>query len=148
MIALSGCNKKEEQKAGASTATSSSQVVKKETTVVVPDFVKGKWKAVRIAVTEKKSNKEIVYTVPIGSSLAIPNTTLTIKVESFLPHFTMEGTTLTSLTNEPKNPAALVQITEGGRDIFKGWLFSLYPTTHAFQHPVYGFALVDFVPAT
>ena len=147
VVALTGCSKKEEKKVGEPATSQSGQTAKKETSVVVPDSVKGKWKAVRIAVNDKKTNKETDYTVPLGSSISIPNTALKIKVENFLPHFTMEGTTLTSLSNEPKNPAAQVRISEGDHEIFKGWLFSLYPTTHAFQHPLYGFSLVDFVPA-
>jgi hypothetical protein len=120
---------------------------KKESTVAVPEMVKGKWKAVKIGVTDKHSNKETVYTVAIGSSLNIPGSNLAIRVDNFLPHFTMEGRILTSLTNEPKNPAAQVRILEGNKEVFMGWLFSLYPTTHAFQHTDYGFSLVDFVPA-
>jgi len=85
--------------------------------------------------------------VAIGTQFAIPNTGLSIKVDNFLPHFTMDGTTHTSASNEPKNPAAQVRIYEGDKEIFKGWLFSLYPTTHALQHPKYGFTLVDFIPA-
>jgi hypothetical protein len=145
-IALTGCSKKEEKKATVPAEQSGQVIAKKETTVSVPDIVKGKWKAVKIGVINKTSNKETDYLIEVGSALTIPNTNLIIKVETFLPHFTMEGTTLTSQTNEPKNPAAQVRISEGGKEIFKGWLFSLYPTTHAFQHPVYGFSLVDFVP--
>ena len=149
MLALAffaGCSKQEEKQAGHS-AAGSGHAAKKESVVVVPNSVKGKWKAVKIAVTDKETNKETVYTVAIGSELTIPNTNLAIKVDNFLPHFMMDGTTLTSQSNEPKNPAAQIRIMEGGKEIFKGWLFSLFPTTHAFQHPRYGFTLVDFVPA-
>ncbi len=140
-----GCSKQEGQKAVQPAAHG--QAVKKEATVVVPASVKGKWKAVKIAVTDKNSNKETVYTVAIGSSFTLPATSLTINVDSFLPHFMMDGTTLTSLNNEPKNPAAQIRIMENGNEIFRGWLFSLYPTTHAFQHPRFSFMLVDFIPA-
>jgi hypothetical protein len=143
---LAGCEKKEARKAGE-TAPMSGHAAKKEAVVVVPDSVKGKWKAVKIAVTDKETNKETVYSVAIGGTFTIPNTDLSLKVDNFLPHFMMEGTTLTSQSNEPKNPAAQVRIVEGGKEIFRGWLFSLYPTTHAFQHPKYGFTLVDFLPA-
>jgi hypothetical protein len=145
-FALTACSKKEEKKT-VQPKTSEQAVSKKETTVLVPDIVKGKWRAVKIGVINKKTNKEIDYQIDIGSAFTIPNSNLVIKVESFLPHFTMEGTMLTSQTNDPKNPAAQVRISEGGKEIFKGWLFTLYPTTHAFQHPTYGFSLVDFVPA-
>jgi hypothetical protein len=71
-----------------------------------------------------------------------------IQVETFLPAFIMEGSTMTSASNELKNPGAKVQITENGAVIFRGWLFSLFPNTQAFMHPKYGFSLVDVVPAS
>jgi hypothetical protein len=146
-LAVVACSRKEEQKP-ATTAAPEGQVAKKEAVVVVPASVKGKWKAVKIAVTDKNTNKVAEYTVAIGATFAIPNSSLSMKVENFLPHFMMDGTTLTSQSNEPKNPAAQVRIMDGGKEVFKGWLFTLYPTTHAFQHPRYGFALVDFIPAS
>ncbi len=143
MIAVVGCTKKEENKATAPQV----QGTKKEALVVVPENVKGKWKAVKIAVTDKTTRKETIYTANIGTEVAISGSDMAITVENFLPHFTMEGTTLTSQSNEPKNPAAQVRIKQGGKVIFKGWLFSLYPTTHALLHPQYSFTLVDFIPA-
>ena len=142
-----GCKKKEEKKAESVASAPAQGGAKKESVIVVPDNVKGKWKAVKIAVTDKSVNKESVYTVALGADFSIPDSSLVIRVENFLPHFTMDGTTLTSQSNEPKNPAVQVKIMDGGKEVFKGWLFSLYPTTHAFNHPKYGFTLVDFVPA-
>ena len=142
-----GCKKKEEKKAESVASPPAQGGAKKESVIVVPDNVKGKWKAVKIAVTDKSVNKESVYTVALGADFSIPDSSLVIRVENFLPHFTMDGTTLTSQSNEPKNPAVQVKIMDGGKEVFKGWLFSLYPTTHAFNHPKYGFTLVDFVPA-
>ncbi|MFZ3208064.1 MAG: DUF2155 domain-containing protein [Geobacteraceae bacterium] len=144
LVAVTGCNKKEE---GGEPVAPQGQIVKKNTVVVVPDKVKGKWKAVKIAVTDKRVNKDIAYDIPINKEFSIPNSNLSIRVENFLPHFLMDGTTLTSQSNEPKNPAAQVLIMEGGKEVFNGWLFMLYPTTHAFQHPSYGFTVVGFVPA-
>jgi uncharacterized protein DUF2155 len=141
---LAGCSGKEEQKPAEKAPAG--QVVKKETVVSVPPGVKKKWKAVKIGVTDKEKNREAVIPIDIGSSFEVPDTGLIIKVENFLPHFVMEGTTLTSQSTEAKNPAAQVRVTENGKEIFKGWLFTLYPNTHAFQHPRYSFALVDYVP--
>ncbi len=145
-VVFAGCGKKEEP-APQKHPVQQSEPVKKETTVSVPASVKGKWLAVKIGVTDKRANKEAVYTVNIGSTFAIPNSNLSLKVETFLPHFIMEGTTLTSQSNSTKNPAAQIRVYENGKEIFKGWLFTLYPSTHAFQHPTYGFSLVDYVPA-
>jgi hypothetical protein len=121
--------------------------MKKNLPVVVPDSVKGKWKAVKIAVTDKTSNKITEYTVPLGSEFAIPDTGLVISVASFLPQFSMDGSMVTSLSNDPKNPAAQAMITEGGNELFKGWLFAMFPAVHAFQHPKYAITLVSGVPA-
>jgi hypothetical protein len=146
LITVSGCGKKEEKKpVEKAPPAESSQVVKKETVVSVPPSVKKKWKAVRIGITDKTVNKEAIVSIDIGSTVEIQGTGLVITVDNFLPHFVMEGTTLTSQSNDPKNPAAQVRIVENGKEIFKGWLFTLYPTTHAFQHPKYGFGLVDYI---
>jgi len=145
-VFAAGCGKKEEP-APPKHPVQQAPAAKKETTVAVPASVKGKWQAVKIGVIDKKANKESVYTVNIGSTFSIPGSNLSIKVENFLPHFIMDGTTLTSQSNSPKNPAAQIRVYESGKEIFKGWLFTLYPSTHAFQHPIYGFSLVDYVPA-
>ncbi|HEY5974521.1 MAG TPA: DUF2155 domain-containing protein [Geobacteraceae bacterium] len=142
---LAGCSGKEENKP-AEKAPDAKQVIKKETVVSVPPAVKKKWKAVKIGVTDKEKNREAVIPIDIGTSFEVPDTGLTIKVENFLPQFVMEGATITSQSTEAKNPAAQVRVTENGKEIFKGWLFTLYPNTHAFQHPRYSFALVDYIP--
>ena len=143
--AVAGCGKKEEQK--AEIVPQNGHGVRKESTVVVPPSVKGQWKAVKIEVSDKDRNNKIVIAVPVGSQVTVPGSSMILKVDTFLPHFTMDGTTLTSQSNEPKNPAAQIRVIEDGKEIYKGWLFSRFPNTHKFEHPKYGFILVDFVPA-
>jgi hypothetical protein len=144
MIAVAGCNERK----GSEVAATKPQPVKTPSLVVVPESVQGKWKAVKISVTDKLANKQKVYTLTIGSPFKLPDSDLTLTVENFLPHFVMEGTTLTSQSNELQNPAAQLRVSEAGREIYKGWLFTLYPTTHAFQHPQFSFTLAGFVPAS
>ena len=142
MVAVAACNEKGKD----NSAVTKPQPVKAPSVVVVPDSVKGKWKAVKIAINDKNVQVQKVYTIAIGSQFKLPDSNLTLTVDNFLPHFVMEGTTLTSQSNELMNPAAQLRISEGGREIYKGWLFTLYPTTHAFQHPQYGFTLIGYVP--
>jgi len=145
---LSGCSKKEApKKSPQDAAPAKDAVIRKQTEVSVPDNVKGKWKSVKLSIMDKELNKEGFVTIEVGKTMKVNGTDLVIKVENFLPHFIMDGTTLTSSTNSPKNPAVQVHITENGKDVFKGWLFTLYPNTHASQHARYGFGLVDFTPA-
>lgn len=147
-MVIFGCKAKEEPKKPDQGAPSANDnVVRKQTEVTVPASVKGKWKAVKLSIMDKEKNKEGFVVIEIGKTMKINDTNLVIKVETFLPHFIMEGTSLTSSSNMPKNPAVQVHITENGQDVFKGWLFTLYPNTHASQHSRYGFGLVDFYPA-
>ena len=149
LLILSGCSRKEEEKQTTqkSAVTGDDSVIRKQSEVTVPASVKGKWKSVKISITDKEHNREDSVVIEIGKSVKVQGTNLVIKVENFLPHFIMEGTTLTSSSNAPKNPAAQVLITENGNEIFSGWLFSLYPSTHASQNSRFGFGLADFTPA-
>ena len=143
-----GCKKKEEEAVQAPPAKEMPVTVKKEEIVVkVPDAVKGKWKDITIEVTNKQTNQKSTITVPIGGEAAISDTKMKVKLEAFLPEFVMEEANITSASNEPKNPAAYIVVTEDGKEVFKGWLFSLYPTAHPFEHPDYSLTLVGYNPS-
>ena len=58
MVAVAGCNEKESRKAQVSKL----QPAKMPTLVVVPDSVKGKWKAVQVAVSDKTAPQQITNT--------------------------------------------------------------------------------------
>lgn len=144
-----GCKKKEEPAVQAPPAEEAPITVKKEDIkVMVPDAVKGKWKDIKIEVLDKQSNQKSTLTVPVGGEVAIPGSNLKIKAENFLPAFVMEGANITSASNDPKNPAAQIVVLENGKEIHKGWLFTLYPTTHPFEHPKYSLTLVGYTPAS
>lgn len=145
LFLLAACSSREEQTPVVT--NSHEQGIKKQTTVIVPPASRGKWRAVIVGITDKQTGRVTEYEVPIGSRTSIPGSDISIAADSFLPHFIMQGAVLTSQSNEPKNPAARITVDEGGKEIFKGWLFALYPTTHALQHPRYGFALKGYVPA-
>ena len=143
MIAFSllagGCSQSEEKPA--------QQTVKKSPSrVLVPDDVRGQWKAVRIKVLDKSNSKEETYTIDLGFEFTIAKSNVKIRVENFLPAFVMQGTIMTSASNDLRNPAAQIVITEADQEIYKGWLFSRFPATHSFQHDRFSFSLVDFIP--
>jgi hypothetical protein len=120
-------------------------VPKGQKTIVLPDSVKGKWKAVVLVVSDKKTNKQQEFTVNLNSDLNIPNSNLKVSVGEFLPDFRMEGLTITSTSNEPNNPAVGVKVFENGKEIFKGWLYAKFPTMHPFEHPNFSIVLKDGV---
>ncbi len=143
LFLLAACSGKEDK---TITINAHGQGTAKQTTVVESPLSMGKWRAVVIGVTDKQTGKELEYEIPIGTRRALPNSGISVEVENFLPHFIMQGTVLTSQSNEAKNPAARIKVFEEKREIYKGWLFALFPTTHAFQHPRYGFTLKGCIP--
>ncbi len=147
-IVITGCKKKEEPQPEM-TPPHGMMGPQHESSVVVPDSVKGKWKAVKIAVLDKSSQKTNEYEVAIGSEKAVPGSDLGIKVLNFLPDFNMNIAehVITSNSNEPKKPAAQIMITEGGKEVFKGWIFYNLPSPHDFRHPKFAVSLAGFVAA-
>jgi len=123
-----------------------------QTKVVVPDSVKGKWSAVKLIVEDKTTKESKEYTVNLNNDFKVPNSNLKIHVGDFLPDFKMEGLTLTSASNEPKNPAVAVRVLEADKQIFPspgkkwGWLFSKMPSVHPLMHPKYNILLKEGVP--
>ncbi len=155
-LGLGACKKKEEQPVpkapqmapGAQMPPGHGAGVnapKAELQIAVPDSVKGKWSAVKLVVEDKATKKKQEFTVNLNSELKIPNSNLKITVGDFLPEFRMDAQTITSASNEPNNPAVRVKVFEGDKEIFKGWLYSKFPTIHPFEHPKYGLALKEGV---
>lgn len=114
-----------------------------EKKVVVPDGVKAGWKAVKIEIEikEKKSKKQ--YTVPLNADFSVPDTPIVLKVGGFLPHFSMTADQITSASDKLENPAVKVDVIEGGKPVFEGWLFSKFPDIHPFQHEKYGVRFLE-----
>ena len=113
--------------------------------VTVPKEVAAKWSAVKLVVEDKVAKNTKEYTVAIGSDLAVPNTKIKVTVLAFLPHFKMGDKDITSGSNDPKMPAAQVLIQEPGKPEWKGWLFSLAPDMHPYQHEKIGIKLAGGV---
>lgn len=147
LFLITACQGSDEHPPTAIRPTVSHQPAKEKTVVVPPEVVQV-WKAVKIAVIDKSRATENVYTLPIGSSSKIPSSSLTVSVEAFLPSFVMEGSNMTSSSNELNNPGVKVSISDDNSLVFKGWLFANFANTHAFMHPKFGFTLVGAVPVT
>jgi hypothetical protein len=115
----------------------------------VPDAVKGNWQAVKLRVEEKNGSKPPqVYTVRLGGQFDILGSTVRVRVGEFLPALQVSGNEVTSASNDPTNPAAMVTVSEDGKEIFKGWLFAKFPEMQPFEHPTYRITLVEGVPSS
>ncbi len=116
-----------------------------EKKIVVPDAVKAAWKAVKIDVEYKKTKSKKTLTVPLHSDTKIADTDMTLKVGDFLPHFAMTADSITSNSNNLENPAVSVDVVQGGKIVFHGWLFSKFPDIHPFQNDTIGLKLAEAV---
>ncbi|MHB1400101.1 MAG: DUF2155 domain-containing protein [Trichloromonadaceae bacterium] len=144
LLWLPGCSQQNESSIGdKGKAVDGKQAASR---VVVPETVSERWKAVKISVSDRETRQDEIYTVDIGHEFQLAESKVTMKVASFLPAFVMAGSTMTSASANPENPAVEVVVKEDGVEVFRGWLFSLYPEARAIQHPRFTFALVDFVP--
>lgn len=123
-------------------------VEKVERGILVPEGVKGKWKAVKLLVLDRRNeeNNEI-KTVDLGSSFVLGESGITVTVGPFLPNFVMNKSVYSSMDNRLINPAVQLVVEENGKIFYKGWAFKKYPTLYAFEHPYYRLELLDSIPA-
>ncbi len=71
--------------------------------------------------------KEKIVKARTGEKLKVDES-MEIQVQRFLPDFVLdEKKQPFSRSNEPNNPAALVEITRNGEKLFAGWLFARFP---------------------
>jgi hypothetical protein len=116
--------------------------------VRVPDAVKGKWRAVKLRVEARGGGSPPqTLTVRLGEEAAVPGSKLRLHADEFLPALQVKDNEITSASNEPSNPAALVTIWDEGKQAFQGWLFGKFPDMQPFEHPRYRITLIEGVPA-
>ena len=121
--------------------------VKIERGVVVPDGVRGKWKAVKLLVKNKKDEeRNEMKTITLGSSFELEESGIRVTVGPFLPNFVMSQKAYTSSGNELTNPAVQLVVEQNGKTLYTGWAFAKYPTMYAFEHDVFVLQLMDYIP--
>jgi hypothetical protein len=116
------------------------------TRLEVPPEVAQAYSGIRLRWTDSKDGKEGVIEVPLGGATPLPDPSLVVRGDVFLPAFSMAGGVVTSEGVEPQNPAARITVLEGGREIFGGWIFTRFPDVHPFSHPRYKLLLEGGVP--
>ena len=107
----------------------------------VPDAVKQAYSGVSLVWRDAQTGKTGALEVPLGGSAELPGSGLTVNADVFLPAFTMTNEVITSSGIEPENPAARIRVSEGGKEIFSGWIFKRFPDVHPFTHPRFSLQL-------
>ena len=101
----------------------------------VPPEVGQAYSGIRLRWRDASSQKEGVLDVPLEGSARVPGTSLDVRAQVFLPAFTMSQDVITSAGVESDNPAARIEVSEGGKTLFAGWIFTRFPDVHPFTHP-------------
>lgn len=117
----------------------------KDLAIEVPKDVKSKYTAVVMGVGNRKTKEIKKFTVKLGETAAVPGTDYTIKVMSYLPHWTLKGGKVTSGGDEPTDPAVRATIYEKGEQVFDGFIFKRHKTP-SFITEEYVIGLLDSVP--
>ena len=107
------------------------------TRLEVPPEVQAAYSGVRLRWKDKQSGKEGVVEVPLGGGVPLPDPTLVVRGDVYLPSFSMGGGAITSDGVEEQNPAARITVFEKGIPIFGGWIFTRFPDVHPFSHTRY-----------
>jgi len=154
VLSVAGCKKKEDKPQlppghpsmeGGMPPAGMPDMPKIDRAVIVSKEVTSKWKSVKLAIEDKTAKATKEYTVAVGSDLAVPNTKIKIKVMAFVPDFRMGDKDITSASDKPNNPAVQVAVNEPGKEEWKGWLYSMHPGIHPFQHEKIAITLVGGV---
>jgi hypothetical protein len=116
--------------------------------ILVPDSVKGKWKAIKIMIGDKSDEeKNEVKIVELGSSFMIGDSSIKVTVGAFFPNFVMDKSHYTSMDNALTNPAIEMTVEENGKNLYKGWAFEKHPTMYAFEHDKFSLQLMGSIAA-
>ena len=116
------------------------------TRLEIPPEVAQAWSGVKIAWKDKSQGSSGVIDVPLGGAAPLPDPSLVVRADAFLPAFTMGGGAITSDGVEPQNPAARIVVFEKGQEVFAGWIFTRFPDVHPFTHPRFSLRLEGGVP--
>lgn len=111
------------------------------TRLIVPPEVVAAYSGIRVGWRDTPAGKAGTIEVPLGGSATIPGSSLQVRADAFLPAFTMTTDSITSTGIAEENPAARVTVSEEGRELFAGWIFTRFPDVHPFRHERIGIRL-------
>jgi len=102
-----------------------------KTRLNIPAEVKAKWKTTELSLAGPNLPLRTVK-VAIGGETDVGKA-LVLRVLAYVPAFQSDSGTVTSASNNPDNPAVLVQLLEGKRPVAEGWVFQKLPDFNTFS---------------
>ncbi len=108
------------------------ELSKSEIKIIVPQEVQSSWQVVPLGVAIDGENSKIQ--VEVGVPIRLEKGDLVLLVEAFLPSYTSDFNTITSVSNELENPAVMVQLKKSDEVVARGWVFQNLPEYNTFKH--------------
>ncbi len=122
-------------------AKASHALIKTSKEVKVSKDVVEKWKTVTLEISDLKEKAKKTVELPIGSTAQLTDDGYKVKIEAFIPDYAIVGNHIESRSNEPRNPALLIDLLKGDKVETRGWIFSQFPEFNSFNNKRFGFVL-------
>jgi len=103
-----------------------------KTRLNIPADVKAKWKTVELSVAGKDITVRKLQ-IAVGGETGIDKSGLTVRVVAYVPAFQSDAGAVTSASNNPDNPAVLIQVADKGQVLSEGWVFQKLPDFNTYS---------------
>ena len=101
----------------------------------IPEEVVKTWKYATVKIIDKTTGKA-VKTEKVTKGAEIKYDGLDIKILYIVPHLVLDQG-YTSGSNEPNNPAILIEVKSNGKVIYAGPIYQKFPKMYNINHPKY-----------
>lgn len=92
-----------------------------------------KWKEAKVEVTDVASKDKETLTIKVGSTVALKKAGFKLKLKALVPDYLIKDRQIESRSNEPKQPAILVELIEKDKTIASGWIFRNMPDFNSYK---------------
>ncbi len=92
-----------------------------------------KWKEAKVEVVDVASKTKEGLTIKVGSTVALKKAGFKLKLKALVPDYLIKDKQIESRSNEPKNPAILVELIEGDKTVASGWIFRNMPDFNSYK---------------
>jgi hypothetical protein len=114
---------------------SAKSLTKFDRPINIPEEVVKTWKYATVKIIDKTTGKA-VKTEKVTKGAEIKYDGLDIKILYIVPHLVLDQG-YTSGSNEPNNPAILIEVKSNGKVIYAGPIYQKFPTMYNINHPKY-----------
>ncbi|MFQ5428657.1 MAG: hypothetical protein ACE5EZ_06710 [Thermodesulfobacteriota bacterium] len=122
-------------------AKASHSLIKTKKTVKISEEVRKKWTSAKLEIADLQAQASKTVELKVGSTTQLTDDGYHVKVEVFVPDYTIVGDHIESRSNEPNNPAVLIALLKGDKVETRGWVFTQLPEFNSFNDQRFQFAL-------